>query len=80
MADTYTILNQHEVPDLDEHTGRFVKVHEITFKLTSGPARGLSAMVTVQPEDYTPEYVDKAIRARIATMHGIASLGSEPVE
>lgn len=79
MADTYRIESQREVPDLNR-SGRFVDVHEITYEVTNGPAKGAVGMVKVQQEDYNDKYVDAAIRAQISTKHSIANLGEEPVE
>lgn len=79
MADTYRITGQHETPDLDPSGRRFVHVHEVSYVVTNGPAKGTSGMVTVQQEDYNDKYVDAAIRAQIATKHSIAALGEEPV-
>lgn len=80
MADTYRITDQHETPDLDASGRRFVKVWEVSYEVTSGPAKGTVGMVTVQPADHTKAYVDQAIRAKISTLHGIAGLGEEPVK
>lgn len=79
MADTYRIEEQREVPDLNR-SGRFVNVHEITYEVTNGPAKGSIGMVKVQQEDYNDKYVDAAIRAQISAKHSIAGLGEEPVK
>jgi hypothetical protein len=79
MADTYRITYQTEEPDLDKTGRRFVNVWHVSYEVTSGPARGTIGTIKVQNEDHTPEYIDMAIRAKIAALHGIASLGEEPI-
>lgn len=78
MADTYAVLGQKQSIDINPAGNGFDDVWEITYRITSGSSKGTVATVTVPDSDHNPEAVDAAIRAKIADLHGIASLGSKP--
>lgn len=76
MAETYTVLGQKQVMNLNPAGTGFSNDWEITYKVTSGNARGTVAMVTVPDSDHNPKYVDAAIQEKISALHDIAGLGS----
>lgn len=73
--DTYKILAQNPTTEIDP-TGRgFRDVWEISYEVIGGPANGTVGRITVQNSDHTPEYIDRTIKAKLAALHSIASLG-----
>lgn len=73
--ETYEILSQAQTTEIDP-TGRgFREVWEITYKVIGGPANGSIGRITVQDSDHNAEYVDRTIKAKLAALHGVASLG-----
>lgn len=78
MSDTYQVLGQKQSIDINPAGNGFDDVWEITYRITSGPSKGTVATVTVPDSDHNPVAVDAAIRAKIADLHSIASLGSKP--
>lgn len=72
---TYEITSQAPTTELDASGRGFVNVWEISYKVTSGPARGTIGRITVQNSDHNAAYVDRTIREKISALHEIASLG-----
>ena len=71
MADcTYAIVSQRPtmVPDA---SGRYVDGYEIRY----ATGDGVPGVLKVPLTQYTPEQVDKAIRAQCANVDAIANLG-----
>lgn len=73
--ETYQILSQSPTTEIDPSGRGFQEVWEITYKVIGGPANGTVGRITVQNSDHTPAYVDRTIKAKIAALHDIASLG-----
>lgn len=73
--DAYEILSQVQTTDIDPSGHRFREVWEITYKVIGGPANGALGRITVQDSDHNADYVDRAIKAKIAALHSVASLG-----
>lgn len=74
MADMYKVLSQRQNIELAPGSNTFRHVWEIAYEVTDGPAKGTHAMVTVSDADHNAAYVDKTIRAKIDSLHGIAGL------
>jgi hypothetical protein len=64
-----------EEPVLLPGNAGLAQVHVVPFTITSGPGRGHSGEVRVPFEQFTPDEVDRLVRARIASVEGIAGLG-----
>lgn len=74
MAANYVIVNQRaDVKPSDSGVG-FMDVWHITYRVTSGPSRGTSGVITVPDEHHNADYVGKAISDKIATLDSVASL------
>lgn len=76
MAQDYRVVGQRPVMNLNPSGTGFQNDWEITYTVTSGPAKGATATVSVPAADHNAEYVDGAIREQMSNLHGIASLGS----
>ena len=73
--ETYEILSQAQTTEIDP-TGRgFREVWEITYKVVGGSANGAIGRITVQDSDHNADYVDRAIKAKLAALHSVAALG-----
>jgi len=75
MASDYQVLGQKPVMNINPAGTGFANDWEITYKVTSGPARGSVSTVTVPESDHNADYVDAAIREQMDRLHGIAGLG-----
>jgi hypothetical protein len=75
MAKDYKVLSQAQSVQINPAGTGFENVWEITYKVTTGPASGTVASVTVPAEDHNADAVGAAIEAQIENAHGIASLG-----
>lgn len=75
MADTYSILSQSPGTEPNPAGTGFMDVWNITYKVTSGPAKGTTATLQVPEEDHNAAYVDQAIQDKIQTLGDIAGLG-----
>lgn len=75
MADTYEILDQSPTTEVAANGRGFQEVWEISYKVTSGAAKGTTGRITVTNADHNAQYVDDAIRSKLADLHAIASLG-----
>lgn len=75
MAQDYKILGQRQVMNINPAGTGFVNDWDITYEVTSGPAKGTVATVTVSSMDHTADYVDQAIREKLDALHNISSLG-----
>lgn len=73
--ETYQILSQSPTTEIDPSGRGFMEVWEIAYKVIGGPANGTVGRITVQNSDHTAAYVDRTIKAKIAALHNIASLG-----
>jgi hypothetical protein len=76
MADTYKILTQRQSVEINPAGNNFQSVWEITYRVETGAAKGTVATVSVPDADHNADYVDKAIRAKIADLGKIHALGS----
>lgn len=76
MAQDYVVLNQVPRDNLNAAGNGFSKDIEVTYRITSGPAKGTVSTVMIPQGDHNAEYVDDAIREQLSSYHGVASLGS----
>lgn len=76
MAQEYKVLGQRQVMNINPSGTGFTNDWEVTYTVTSGPARGVTSTVTIPASDHNAEYVDDAIREQMSNLHGVASLGS----
>lgn len=76
MANNYTIQSQSQGVQINPAGTGFEDVWEVTYKVTSGPAKGTVATVSVPAEDHNADTVQAAIEAKIADLEGVANLGS----
>jgi len=75
MAKDYTVMGQRQVTNINPMGTGFSHDWEVTYKVTSGPAKGSTSTVTIPQEDHNADYVDGAIREQMSNLHGVASLG-----
>lgn len=76
MASEYKIVRQSQAQELSPAGTGFEQVWNITYQVTSGPARDTQGTLTVSEADHNAAYVGKAIEAKIAALSSVASLGS----
>lgn len=76
MASNYNIVSQSQTVQINPAGTGFEDVWEVTYKVTSGPARGTVATVTVPAEDHNADAVQSAIESKITDLEGVAKLGS----
>lgn len=74
MADIYVILSQKQTSTFNASGTGFEDVWQITYRVTDGPGKGTVAVVEVPETDHNAQYVDTAIRAKIASVNEIAAL------
>jgi hypothetical protein len=75
MASNYTVLSQSQSVQINPAGTGFADVWEITYKVTSGPAKGTVATVSVPEEEHNADYVKAAIEDKISALEDIHSLG-----
>ena len=75
MAQDYQVIGQRQVMNINALGTGFDHDWEVTYKVTSGPARGAVSTVTIPASDHNADYVDGAIREQMSNLHGVASLG-----
>lgn len=75
MADEYQITSQSQSIEINPSGQGFHQVWEIHYKVTSGAAKGAVGYITVPDADHNAQYVDDAIRTKLADLHAIAGLG-----
>lgn len=76
MAQEYKVIGQRQVMNINPAGTGFNNDWEVTYTVTSGPAKGSTSTVTIPASDHNADYVDGAIREQMDNLHGIASLGS----
>lgn len=76
MADNYTVLSQTQEPDINPAGTGFVQTWHITYKVTSGPAKGTIGQVSVPEDEHDAATVKSMIEAKISTLGQVASLGN----
>lgn len=76
MSKDYEILGQKRELDINPAGTGFDNVWSITYRVTSGDAKGTVATITVPESDHNADYVDMAIREKLSDLHSIAGLGS----
>lgn len=75
MAESYKVLSQVQDIEINPAGTGFMDVWKISYRVTSGPASGTIATVTVPNEDHTAEGVSAAIAAKVAQLSAVAKLG-----
>lgn len=76
MSQDYQVLGQRQVMNINPMGTGFDHDWEVTYKVTSGSAKGSVSTVTIPASDHNAEYVDGAIREQMSNLHSVASLGS----
>lgn len=76
MAQEYRVLGQRQVMNINPAGTGFSHDWEVTYTVTSGPAKGSTATVTIPSADHNADYIDGAIREQMGNLHEVASLGS----
>lgn len=74
MADNYTVLTQKQSTVINPTGNGFLNVWEITYKVTSGPSRGTTALVEVPEDEHDAVHVKQAIEDKIAQLDAVAGL------
>lgn len=67
---------QRLTTELSPAGGGFHDVWEVTYEVTSGPAKGTFGTVKIPAESYSAEAVKEAIEAVVGHLHNVAELGS----
>lgn len=75
MAQLYQVTSQRQDTVINPAGTNFDDIWEIHYKVVDGPARGTVGVVKIPEADHNPTYVDSAIRAKIDSLSGVASLG-----
>lgn len=75
MADTYTILSQSQSQEINPSGTGFMEVWNITFKVTSGPAKDNTGSVQVSAGDHNAAHVKTVIDEKVKDLSEIAALG-----
>lgn len=75
MARDYKVIGQRQTMNINPAGTGFTNDWDVTYTVTDGPAKGMTATVSIPASDHNPDYVDGAIREQMANMHGVASLG-----
>lgn len=75
MATNYSIVSQSQSVKINPAGTGFDDVWEVVYKITSGPAKGTVATVSVPAEDHTADEVRAAIESKIADLESVAKLG-----
>lgn len=76
MADTYKIIAQDQRTVINPQGNNFMAVWEITYQVTSGPAKGVTGTVQVADSDHNAKHIGAIIDAKIADLAAIHALGS----
>lgn len=76
MADNYTVTSQTQEPDINPAGTGFIQTWHISYKVTSGPAKGTIGTVVVPEDEHDPDTVKSLIEDKIATLGAVASLGN----
>lgn len=76
-TNTYQVLSQTQDTEINHAGTGFMEVWKIVYKITSGPAEGTIATVTIPDSDHTATGVDAAIAGKVATLSEVASLGGK---
>lgn len=75
MSDTYKILTQRQNTVINPQGNNFMNVWEVTYQVTSGPARGVTGTVEIPESDHNAKYVGDAIETQITNLAEVHSLG-----
>lgn len=76
MPETFAITGQAPDMELNDAGSGFVQGWKITYRVTSGAAKGTVGTVFVPNADHNPDYVSTEIAAKVKDLTDIASLGS----
>lgn len=76
MASNYKILSQSQTVQINPAGTGFEDVWDITYQVTSGPAKGTVATATVSADDHNADSVQAAIESKISDLEGVANLGT----
>lgn len=76
MAEAYSIVSQNQTTDINPSGTGFHNVWEVTFKVTSGAAKGTLATLTFPEDEHNAAVIADAIAAKVKALTDIASLGA----
>lgn len=71
----YKVTQQSQSTEINPAGNGFMPVWNISYKVTTGPATGMSGTVQVTEDSHNATHVKAAIEAKIAALSDIASLG-----
>lgn len=76
MADTWVVDNTgiRQSTKLSTHGTGFTDVWEVPYRITSGPAQGVSGVVSVPADLYNAENVARVIQAAVDAHTEVAAL------
>lgn len=77
MAINYEILSQSQSTEINPAGTGFMDVWQISYRVTSGPAKGTVATATVSESEHNAAGVQKAIEDKIAVLDAVAQLGKK---
>lgn len=76
MPETYVVTGQAPDMELNDAGSGFVQGWKVTYRVTSGPAKGTVGTVFVPNSDHNADYVSTEIAAKVKDLTDISSLGS----
>lgn len=74
MADMWQIISQTEDTEISDTGPGFTTVRKVTYKVTSGPARGTTGSVTIPLDEYNAQTVKNAIDGAVYHIDQVANL------
>jgi hypothetical protein len=74
MAEDWRVVSQRQTEQLNPSGSGFETVVEVTYSVTSGPARGTSGKVVVPQSQYNAATVQEMIQAAVDAHHEVAAL------
>lgn len=75
QPETFQILSQSQTSEINPAGTGFHEVWNVTFKVTSGPAKGTLGSLQFPDDEHTADKVGAAIAAKVAALTAIAALG-----
>lgn len=74
MADSWKILSQKPGTEISPSGTGFDDVWNVTYQVTSGPAKGTTGVISVPEEDHNAAFVKSAIDDKVSDLNEIANL------
>ena len=76
MPETYVVTGQAPDMELNDAGSGFVQGWKVTYRVTSGPAKGTVGTIFVPNSDHNSDYVSAEIADKVKDLTDISSLGS----